>query len=86
MGCARPIHPTLFMCTPHWKLIPDALKILFHAAVRKNAPEAQYQQIARECIQSVAEQEGLIELLREEKGSGKETAGFVSRDSGKPHA
>jgi hypothetical protein len=59
MGCARPIHPTLFMCTAHWRTLPEDYRKAYNTLARRASPDlADHQRL---CIQFVAEQEGLME-------------------------
>lgn len=61
--CTREIKPELFMCYPHWKMVPRPMQNQIWATYRQGQcddlnPSAEYCQAARNAVIAVAEREG----------------------------
>jgi hypothetical protein len=62
-GCTAPVEPRMFMCLPHWRMVPKPLQQRIWAnyvpgqETKKN-PTRGYLAVANEAIRLVAEREG----------------------------
>jgi hypothetical protein len=63
-NCTTPIKPEVFMCYPHWKMVPRPMQQGIWATYRVGQcddlnPSAEYCQAARNAVIAVAEKEGV---------------------------
>lgn len=61
-GCDTPVPPRIFMCKPHWFMVPKALRDAIWAAYvpgqeRRKDPTDQYLTAARNAIEAVRSKE-----------------------------
>jgi hypothetical protein len=74
-GCDTHVPPRMFMCRPHWFALPKAMRDDLWAAYvpgqeRRMDPSAEYLEVARRCINHIAEREGRQQELALDDAAG----------------
>lgn len=63
-GCGQPVPPRMFMCKPHWGMVPKAAQRLIwghyeQGQERRKDPTWDYLYISQRVVEWLAEQEGI---------------------------
>lgn len=79
-GCDKPVPPRMFMCRPHWYMIPkkdrDRLWAVYvPGQERRKDPTDEYLEVAHELVELVAAKEAAKRRLVE--GTGQPPAGWT---------